>query len=248
MKRVETEGDSIDAAIAAALELLGVTRDQVDVEILASPSRGLFGIGSRKARVRATPRPGSQCLESGTMPASPRADDSASPAESGRAVEPTDDEAIVERARDVLQEIVHRVGVEASVTASTSDNHISLEIIGDSSGILIGRRGQMLDALEYVVTRIVSRDEGATTRISVDSANYRSRRREALESLARRMALQAKKKRKQVALNPMSPRDRRIVHLALQDDRSLTTRSSGKGYYRRLIIVPERASGSTPEH
>jgi spoIIIJ-associated protein len=99
----------------------------------------------------------------------------------------------------------------------------------------------MLDALEYLINRIVNRDEGASARLVIDSENYRARRRTSLEEMARRMGEQAKERGKPVTLNPMSPQDRRIVHLVLQADSSLTTKSSGKGYFRRLIIIPEGA-------
>jgi spoIIIJ-associated protein len=128
--------------------------------------------------------------------------------------------------------------VRAAVNVRRADEQVLFELTGDSSGVLIGRRGQMLDAIEYLLNRIAARDEGSSTHIVVDSENYRARRREALETLARRMGEQAKKKRKPVALNPLSPRDRRIVHLILQEDTSVITKSSGKGYFRKLIIIP----------
>ena len=224
MESIEAEADSIDAAIDAALKTLGVPRDRVEIEILASGSRGLFGIGSRKAKVRATLR-------------SPMREPAAPPAERPTTTPPPDDRA-AERARQVLREIVTLMNVDATVHVRTTDERIVLDLSGDASGILIGRRGQMLDALEYVLNRIVGRDEGSAVRIVIDSENYRQRRRETLENLARRMAEQAKKKRKPVALNPMSPRDRRIVHLILQEDPLLTTKSAGTGYFRRLIIIP----------
>ena len=132
------------------------------------------------------------------------------------------------------------VGYEmlAEVQRDLTPEQAAQAAAGDSSGVLIGRRGQMLDALEYLLNRVAGRDEGGSARIVVDSENYRARRREALEELARRMGEQAKKKRKAVTLNPMSPRDRRIVHLILQEDSSLVTKSSGKGYFRKLIIIP----------
>jgi spoIIIJ-associated protein len=133
--------------------------------------------------------------------------------------------------------------VPAAVNARQEDEQVVLELTGDSSGILIGRRGQMLDALEYLLNRVVAR-EGEPGRIIVDSQNYRARRRQSLEDLARRMGEQAKRKRKAIALNPMSPRDRRIVHLALQEDPALSTRSSGKGYFRKLIIIPAGAASA----
>ncbi len=234
MEPVEAEGSSIDEAIDNALRMLGVTRDRVEIEILSNSARGLFGIGGRKARVRAAVR---APLDTETVapvepaPAQPRAQDV--PAATGGAV--------AERAARLLEEIVKLMDVPATVNSRQHEEGVLLEIIGDSSGVLIGRRGQMLDALEYVLNRAVGR-EGESTRIVVDSQNYRARRRQSLEELARRMGDQAKKKRKVIALNPMSPRDRRIVHLVLQEDPSLSTKSSGKGYYRKLIIIPDGAA------
>jgi spoIIIJ-associated protein len=144
----------------------------------------------------------------------------------------------VEAARQALQKIVDLMSVEAQVAAQLEEDHVLLELSGDASGVLIGRKGQMLDALEYVVSRIVGRDEAARVHVVVDSQSYRTRRMEALEDLARRMGTEAKRKRGPVTLNAMSPRDRRIVHMILQRDTSLLTRSSGKGYYRKLVITP----------
>lgn len=142
-----------------------------------------------------------------------------------------------ERAAQILREILRRIGVEATVIVRHEEDQDLLDLTGDSSGVLIGRRGTMLDALEYFLNRVIAR-ESAAGRIVVDSQNYRARRRQSIEELARRTAEQAKKKRRPIALNPMSPRDRRIVHMVLQGDPSLTTKSSGKGYFRKLIVIP----------
>jgi spoIIIJ-associated protein len=240
MDSVEADGSSIDEAIASALKRLGATRERVEIEILSNAARGLFGIGGRKARVRATLR-----IPIDAEPATASVD---SPTPAGvttaRPPEPLDAHA-AERAREVLQTIVDHIGVSATVGVRGEDDHILLVLTGDATGVLIGRRGQMLDALEYVVNRIVARDDVGSARIVVDSQDYRGRRRDALEELARRMADQAKKKGKPVTLNPMSPRDRRIVHLVLQDDPSLSTKSSGKGYFRKVIIFPARTERGT---
>jgi spoIIIJ-associated protein len=140
----------------------------------------------------------------------------------------------LERARALLAEIVRLCGVDGSVAAVEQ----TLVIHGDTSGLLIGRRGQTLDALEYVVNRAVGHDEERAAHVAVDANGYRARRRAALEALAHRMAEEARSKGRPVSLNPMSPRERRIVHLALQDDPALTTRSAGSGFYRRLVIAP----------
>ena len=233
MEPVEAEGNSIDEAIENALNMLGVSRDRVEIEIVSNSARGLFGIGGRKARVRAVLR--APIDVDAPEPETPKA--SPEPAQTPRTRE------TVEHAVQTLQEIVNLMEVPAAVNARQEDEQVVLELTGDSSGILIGRRGQMLDALEYLLNRVVAR-EGEPGRIVVDSQDYRARRRQSLEDLARRMGEQAKRKRKAIALNPMSPRDRRIVHLALQEDPALSTRSSGRGYFRKLIIIPAGAASA----
>jgi spoIIIJ-associated protein len=139
----------------------------------------------------------------------------------------------------MLAELITLIGIEATVEGVTDELGPRLLINGDTSGMLIGRRGQTLDALEYLANRIVAREDESAGRIVVDSQNYRDRRRQSLEDLARRLAERARRRGKTVTLNPMSPRDRRIVHLALQNEPTLTTRSAGKGYFRKLLIIPE---------
>jgi spoIIIJ-associated protein len=246
MQSVEAEGASIDAAIDNAVRKLATTRDRVEVEILSNATRGLFGIGGRKARVRATLRevldPQLDDAPAAVTRATPAAPTAApAPAPMVTELSPTD-RATGERARSVLVDIVKYVGIDAVVEIRGEQGQIVLDLSGDTSGVLIGRRGQMLDALEYVLNRIALRDQSEATRIVIDSQNYRTRRRLSLEQMARRLAEQAKKRRRAVTLNPMSPRDRRIVHLVLQDDADLTTKSSGEGYYRKLLIIPKGAS------
>jgi len=229
MTSVEAVGASIDEAIEDALRQLGVPRSQVEIEILGHFSKGLFGLSGRKARVRATLRP---------PPASPvPAHQPSQPPVHTRVAVGT----VVEHTRVALRDIVRHIGVDAEVTVRSAEEHVVLELSGDSSGVLIGRRGQMLDALEYIVNRIAAREGDSAPRFVVDSQRYRARRREVLEDLARRMGEQAKSRGKPVALNPMSPHDRRIVHLLLRDDPELSTKSAGRGYYRRLVIAPEGA-------
>jgi spoIIIJ-associated protein len=241
MDSVEANGNSIDEAIESALKLLGTTRDRVEIEILHNAVRGLFGIGSRKARVRATLRAPLDTEHPARAAAAPP--HPAAPATPARAPAPAramtaDEQRAVERARAVLEEILRHLEVPAVLNVQDADGATLFELSGDASGVLIGRRGQMLDAIEYLLNRVAGRDEGRAPRIIVASENYRARRRESLQELARRMGEQAKKKQKPVTLNPMSPRDRRIVHLILQEDASLITKSSGKGYFRKLIIIP----------
>jgi spoIIIJ-associated protein len=266
VRSVEAEGETIDAAIDAALSSLGASRDQVEVAILSNATRGLFGIGGRKARVRATLRRpiSEQLLEDASDPldvyveSSGRGDQEASPQDvragenSARAGSRLSspprrvvDATIAQDAAVILRTIVGHMGVAADVGVRTEPDAVILELSGDSSGVLIGRKGQMLDALEYLVSRIVSRDQTTTVHVTIDCEGYRLRRREGLEELARRMADEAKRKRRVITLNAMSPRDRRIVHLVLQQDPGISTRSSGKGLFRRLVIVPRDVGDSS---
>ncbi|MBI4515148.1 MAG: Jag N-terminal domain-containing protein [Deltaproteobacteria bacterium] len=270
MSCVEAEGTSIDEAIEQALDSLGVGREQVSVDILVSPTKGVLGFGSRKAKVRVRVRqpvdaeadagaerpspalpPAVRAAPGAPVPSAPSAatDPEAAPARAQSTGGGNGDEAgesdpeLLARAQALLQEVLEHMGFGVSVSGVWHDGTVELTIAGDSSGVLIGRHGQTLDALEYFLHRALSRDEGG--RIAVDSEGYRARRRETLEAMASRLAQQAKIRRKPMAMENLSPRDRRVVHMALQNEPGLTTRSSGDGYYRKLLIIPESRSART---
>jgi spoIIIJ-associated protein len=241
MRSVETEGGTIDDAIARALELLHIERDRVDVEILENSTRGVLGFGGKPARIRATVR---NPLASASTPG---AGSAASVSQETPAAEPVDPAAVaksVETARRALEVVLRELGVAAPAAALPGeDGSWRFTIEGDGAGIVIGRHGQTLDAIEYLVGRIASHEAGNPVRIALDVEGYRERRQESLEQTARRAADKARGTGRPVALSPMSPRDRRIVHVALSEERGVTTRSQGEGGFRRVVIVPDRPSG-----
>jgi spoIIIJ-associated protein len=247
MRSVESEGGSIDEAIQRALDTLRVPREQVEIEILENATRGLFGIGSRRARVRATVRQSLEATIRATAeaPAS-RVSRETSPAPDSRASAVSRENAVV-RAQEVLEAILRHlvdgppiIQEVAGSPEGQADGTIHLSLSASDSGMIIGRRGQTLDAMEHLVSRIVFRDDGERgLRIALDVEGYRQRREESLQQLAHRLAGKAKETGSVVTLNPMSPRDRRIVHLALQADPDVTTVSQGEGSYRRLLITPQ---------
>jgi spoIIIJ-associated protein len=146
-----------------------------------------------------------------------------------------------EQSREALtlvREILDLMGEKAETAISSDAESIHVDIKGDGSGILIGRHGQTLDAMEYMINRLVARRIKDAAPVTLDVASYRARRGQQLERMALAMGERAKRERKTVALEPMPPRDRRIVHLALKDDPMITTRSVGNGYMRALEIVP----------
>jgi spoIIIJ-associated protein len=233
METVEAEGGSIDEAIATALVHLGVARERVEVEILANATRGFFGLGGKRARIRATVR---RPLDDGAALSPPSAAAPSAPAPDVAAAPPRRSEPVLERARQALSEIVRLTGVPATVALAGDGEGLVIE--GDPSGTFIGRSGQTLDALEFVVNRIVGDAGEDAPRVSVDANGYRARRRAGLEDQARRLAARAGASGRPQSLPPLPPRDRRIVHLALHGDPAVTTRSTGDGYLRTLIIAP----------
>ena len=231
MRSVETDGSTIDEAIARALELLHVERDRIEVEILENSTRGVLGFGGKRARVRATVR--APLFAAGDVSR-----------ETASAEGPTDaGPSALENARQVFGEILAHLGASQrfEIDAPGADGVVVFRLAGEAAGIVIGRHGQTLDAIEYLLNRVASQRGGAgAPRISLDVEGYRERRQESLEQTARGAALKAKQSGRPVTLNPMSARDRRIVHLALGDDHDVTTRSQGDGSYRRVVVMPMR--------
>lgn len=261
MKQVETEGETLDEAITKALNLLGVERDKVSLDILAEEKVGVLGFGRQNARVRATVREAVAAApeEGPADAAAPAAEEAAftedasgEPSSEGPAPEeeapedPAEAEERLAEARkvgvEVLSEILRLMGVSAKVAVKPGNGSTEfvLDIQGDSGALLIGRRGQTLEALQHIVSRIVADKVGSDgPQPVVDAEDYRGRRVRSLEDMALRMGEKAKRSRKTQGIDALSARDRRVVHLALKDDPWVTTKSLGQGAYRRLLIIPE---------
>jgi len=249
MDFVETEGDTIDAAIDSALKLLGVTRDKVTVDILSEGRKGILGFGAQKAKVHAALRKSASEIDRPANPAAvaiPAKPASSAPVEAVAGAEPAaisvDIAAMVDKAKMTLAAILQLMGVAATVEqkAAAGGAEIILEIKTADSGLLIGRKGQTLEALQYLIGRIAGeRQSSEGPHIIIDIESYRERRRRSLEDMALRLGEKAKRQRKTVTVDALSAADRRIIHAALQDDPWVTTRSLGQGSYRRLLIIPE---------
>lgn len=243
MDFVETEGDTIDAAIENALRLLGVEREKVTVEIVSEGRKGILGFGSQKAKIRAQLRKAAVSFE----------DPEARPAAVEFPSLTVEVSEVVAKAKKVLEEVLNLMGVKAAVQqkSSAAGDETILEVHAGNSGLLIGRKGQTLEALQYLITRIAGERQGSEgPHIVVDIENYRERRRRSLEDMALRLGEKAKRQRKTVTVDALSAADRRIIHAALQDDPWISTKSLGQGSYRRLLIIPEgdrRKKDETPQ-
>lgn len=148
------------------------------------------------------------------------------------------------KAGELLSGMLSKMTFECRVTATETDDTIILSIAGDDSGLLIGRRGQNLDALQYILNKAVNKSDTERKMIVVDSEEYRKRREESLLGMAERIREKVKKTQKPLSLSHMNAHDRRIIHLALQEDETLVTRSRGEGEYRKVIVLPAKKTSS----
>ncbi len=146
----------------------------------------------------------------------------------------------IKMAKEVLENILRPFDVPLVVEGSLKDDHIYLEIISNGSGIFIGRRGQTLDALQYIVNKIVKKGSPQNLPIIVDSENYRERRKRTLIDMARELGRKAKRSSKPVASSPMSAHDRRIIHLTLKREKGVRTKSKGEGAFRKVVVFPTK--------
>ncbi|MDR1960964.1 MAG: protein jag [Gracilibacteraceae bacterium] len=240
MKTAEKSARTIEEAIAACLaELGGVSKDEVTLEVLEEPGKGLFGLfGNKQAKVRAT------LIEETEMnppPAQKTEEEALSPAEKTAL-----NEQRAEIARTFLFDLLEAMDIRAEIEIVYHEDNVHININGQDIGILIGRRGDTLDALQFLTNLAVSRRTAARSRVLLDVAGYRKRREDALTGLARRLADKVKRTNIRVTLEPMSPHERRIIHTALQNEWRLTTFSEGDEPNRRVVIAPKR-SGTRPE-
>jgi len=225
MKSIEMEGKTIEEAIHKACAELNAAREDLEIEVLSNGSSGFLGlVGAKKALIRAT-------LKS-----------SAEKAPSLHTATASSSDSLAEKAQKTLRDILSFLGMEAKIQIKDEPDRLWVSFQGDGSGLLIGRKGETLEALEYLVNKIVHRGAEDKKKIVVDTENYRARREEALIKLAKRMGEKAKRSGKPVTMNPLNAHDRRIVHLALQNDKALRTHSKGTGLYRKIVISPEKKS------
>jgi len=235
METYEFEGKNDEDAIENACRQLKLSREEFDIEIIEPGSAGIFGlVGSRKAKIRVSVTKEEPKLPQEENIITVVKETLSSGEENGVAV-----------AKEALENILALIPMEGtSVLAQQVDGTINLNIEGDKSGLLIGRKGRTLDALQFIVNKIVNKSLEKRTRVLVDSENYRQRREDFLVQMALRMGDKAKKTRKPVATNLLNPHDRRIVHLALRDDNELGTKGRGEGILKKVIIIPKRYNSS----
>ena len=140
-----------------------------------------------------------------------------------------------------MKDVLKAMEMEVEITSAVDeDGSLSIEMKGDNMGILIGKRGQTLDSLQYLANRVANKQQDGYVRVKLDTENYRARRKATLEHLARNIAYKVKKTRRAVALEPMNPYERRIIHAVLQSDPKVSTHSEGEEPYRKVVVTLNR--------
>ena len=210
MEYIEVSAKTVSEAITEACRKLGVTSDRLEYEVIEEGSNGFLGIGSKPALIKAA--------------------------------EKIEQLSVEDSARIFLNNVFSAMNmtVVVDVKYDEKENAVDVELSGDEMGILIGKRGQTLDSLQYLVSLVVNKDSEDYIRVKVDTENYRQRRKETLENLAKNIAYKVKRTRRSVSLEPMNPYERRIIHSALQNDKYVSTHSEGEEPFRKVVVTLKR--------
>lgn len=265
MRTIEATGKTIEDAVRSGLVRLGLMEEEVTIEVLAEPKSGFLGFGSKPAKVRLTEKTRKNAPiydieeeeRKAAPPAAPKAAEAA-PAEDVTAEvpeEPVEEPAAGEaepaeetftaeeaaaKAKAFLQDVLRNMGIEVMIEKMIKSDKIILHLHGKNLGILIGKHGQTLDALQYLTNLTTNQGEETRHFIMLDVENYRQRREETLKQLAVRLAGRVKRSGEKVVLEPMNGYERKIIHVALQNEAHVRTESEGQDPYRHVVIYYEK--------
>lgn len=263
MRTVRITAKTIEAAVAEGLEKLGISREEAVVHVVEQPSSGLFGLIHKKMAVVDISAPDEEAEEDTVEEASPaeeakeetpaeepKAEEAAPEAEEATAEEkkaereeptfdPEEQKKVAEEAKTFLAGVFAGMHLAVTMECRMTEERIMINLVGDGLGILIGKHGQTLDALQYLTNLAAGKSFRHHYFILLDVENYRERRQDTLEALARRLAGKVKRTGEEIRLEPMAAGERRIIHLALQDDHAVSTDSEGEAPYRYVVIRPK---------
>ena len=243
LKALEKSGKTEEAAIAAALEELGLDRDDVSVEIVERAKSGFLGIGASPAVVRVQyeapdEEPETVAEAPAVAPAEAQAQPAAAPAAPAAAADEPESYA---RIRAFVSGLLEHMGIQAEIEITARENGVvNVNLSGSNMGAVIGRRGETLDAIQHLTNYAVNRGSDKHMHISVDAESYRAKREESLVRLAEKMAAKAIKYKRSMALEPMNSYERHVIHTALQDYEGVTTSSTGTEPNRRVVVSYEK--------
>lgn len=242
----EKWGKDVETATALALDELKCSKDEVKITVLEEPSRGFLGIGSKLAKVRVEKIEVSENDKTEEIEVTEEVNETVkeetvenetSEVTSKKLIRPDNMKEIEEHpALSFLKETTEKMGLELSFKAYADDNNVFIDIAGKDAGTIIGKRGQTLDAIQYLTSLAVNKKSEDYVRVVLDAENYRSKREKTLERLAHRLADKVVRTKRSVKLEPMNPYERMVIHAALVNSPKVKTRSEGEEPYRRVVI------------
>ena len=240
MEYVEITGKTVDDAITEACQRFTVTSDRLEYEVVEKGTAGIFGFAAKPAIIKARvldPNAPKEETKKTAEPEEKKEEKKTEKAENN--TEAGEQQAVCAAdPKEFLNKVFAAMNMEVNVSVETNENEMNINLSGDDMGVLIGKRGQTLDSLQYLTSIVVNKGQKEYIRVKVDTENYRSRRKETLENLAKNLAYKAKRTKNPVSLEPMNPYERRIIHSALQNDKYVTTHSEGEDPFRKVIITP----------
>ncbi|MBQ3545341.1 MAG: protein jag [Lachnospiraceae bacterium] len=252
MEIITVSKKTVEEAITEACIQLGLASTDVEVEVVEKGSAGFLGIGAKQAVIKAwkkqEKKESKKEVKKEVKKEAPKKvevseetsaveEEVVETEEKLAEVEPQTKEACEKFLTDVLK----TMGMEVKLTSEIDeDGSLSINMEGENMGILIGKRGQTLDSLQYLTNRVSNKMQEGYVRVKLDTENYRQRRKETLENLAKNIAHKVKRTKKSVSLEPMNPYERRIIHSALQGDKYVSTHSEGEEPYRRVVVTLNR--------
>ncbi|WP_029231402.1 RNA-binding cell elongation regulator Jag/EloR [Butyrivibrio sp. VCB2006] len=244
----EFTAKNVDDAITEACEQLMVTSDRLEYEVVSNGSAGFLGINAKPAVIKARIKedkpevaeaPKASEVKAEVVKEEAKKEVKETPKSESKNSNPVDGDVFVKKANDFLKDVFGAMNMEVSVNTkfNADDNILDVELSGAEMGVLIGKRGQTLDSLQYLISLVVNKESSDYIHVKVDTENYRERRKATLENLAKNISYKVRKTRQSVALEPMNPYERRIIHSALQNDRYVTTHSEGDEPFRRVVVT-----------
>jgi spoIIIJ-associated protein len=251
---LEFEGKTLEKAVKKACNELNISKEQIEHDVISYGSTGIFGlVWAKKARVRVrVPEPPLEAVpellnreqrqNNAAFEQTAGEVDSREIAPSGELELHTFSDDPIVLGRSILQRIVDFITTDAKITVTESPDRIMFNVKGGNSAILIGKRGQTLEAIQYLVEKMVNKQNENRVRIQIDAEGYLENKRSNLKKLAGRLADKAKRTGKPATIGQINAHDRRIVHIALKDDNGVKTQSMGDGLLKKLVIIPKKNS------
>ena len=234
MEYIEVSGKSLDDAITEACQKLSVTSDRLDYEIIEKGSAGFLGIASKPAVIKAR-------IKDENFKVYEEKKELNKETKNNEKKEISKDSSLANDSdpKEFLEKVFAAMNMEVSIDVKMDEieNEMSIDLKGDEMGVLIGKRGQTLDSLQYLTSLVVNKGNANYIRVKVDTENYRKRRKETLENLAKNLAYKVKRTKRPVTLEPMNPYERRVIHSALQNDKYVSTHSEGEEPFRKVVIT-----------